>query len=45
MVLTWVRRRTVDMRCLDTMGMFLFYALVVDASVEALDWIHRIYRG
>ncbi len=45
MVLTWIRRHTVDMRCLDTMGMFLFYALVVDASVEALDWIHRIYSA
>ncbi|MBM3880764.1 MAG: polysulfide reductase [Verrucomicrobia bacterium] len=43
MVLTWVRRRTVEMRCLDTMGMFLFYALVFDAAVEALDWIHRVY--
>jgi Ni/Fe-hydrogenase subunit HybB-like protein len=27
------------------MGMFLFYALVIDASVEALDWIHRIYSA
>jgi len=45
MVLTWIRRHTVDMRCLDTMAMFLFYALVVDASVEALDCIHRIYAA
>ena len=45
MVLTWVRRHRVDMRCLDVMGMFLFYALVVDAAVEALDWIHRIYSA
>jgi predicted membrane protein len=45
MVLTWIRRHTVDMRCIDTMGMFLFYALVVDAAVEALDWIHRIYSA
>ena len=45
MVLTWIRRHTVDMRCLDTMAMFLFYALVVDAAVEALDWIHRIYSA
>ncbi len=41
MVLTWTRRHTVDMRCLDTMAMFLFYALVVDATVEGLDWLHR----
>ncbi len=45
MVLTWIRRHTVDMRCLDVMGMFLFYALVVDAAVETLDWVHRIYSA
>lgn len=45
MVLTWIRRHTVDTKCIDAMGMFLFYALVVDASVEALDWIHRIYQA
>jgi Ni/Fe-hydrogenase subunit HybB-like protein len=45
MVLIWIRRRTAEMRCLDVMGMFLFYALVVDAAVEGLDWIHRIYSA
>jgi predicted membrane protein len=45
MALSWIRRQTVDMRCLDVMAMFLFYALVVDAAVEALDWIHRIYSA
>jgi predicted membrane protein len=45
MVLTWVRRHRLDMRCLDTMGMVLFYALVIDAAVEGLDWIHRIYSA
>ncbi len=45
MVLTWVRRHKLDMRCLDAMCMFLFYALVIDAAVEALDWIHRIYSA
>jgi len=45
MVLTWIRRHAVDMRCLDTMAMFLFYALLVDAAVEGLDWIHRIYAA
>ena len=44
-VLTWVRRRTVDIKCIDKMGMFLFYALVVDATVEALDWLHRVYSA
>src|SRR5215211_53102 len=40
MVLTWIRRKTIDMKCLDVMAMFLFYALVIDAAIEALDWIH-----
>ena len=45
MVLSWIRRRNIDMACIDTMAMFLFYALVVDAAIEALDWIHRIYSA
>jgi predicted membrane protein len=45
MVLSWIRRKTVDMKCLDVMGMYLFYALVLDAAIEALDWIHRIYSA
>ena len=45
MVLTWIRRKTVDMKCLDVMCMFLFYALVMDAAIEALDWVHRIYSA
>lgn len=45
MVLTWIRRKTVDMHCLDVMGMFLFYALVLDAAIESLDWIHRVYSA
>jgi Ni/Fe-hydrogenase subunit HybB-like protein len=45
MTLNWLRRQRVDMRCLDMMAMFLFYALVVDAAVEALDWLHRIFAA
>jgi len=45
MVLSWIRRKTVDMRCIDMMGKFLFYALVVDAAIEGLDWIHRVYSA
>jgi len=44
-ILTWIRRREVDMRCLDAMAMFLFYALVVDAAVETLDWLHRAFAA
>lgn len=45
MVLSWIRRKTIDMKCLDVMCMFLFYALVVDAAIEGLDWIHRVYSA
>lgn len=45
MVLMWARQKPVCLRCLDTMSMFLFYALVVDAAFEGLDWIHRVYSA
>lgn len=45
MFLCWARRVSVDMRCLDLMVSFLFYALVIDASLEALDWVHRLYSA
>jgi predicted membrane protein len=45
MVISWIRRKAIDMRCLDMMGMFLFYALVMDAAIEGLDWVHRIYSA
>jgi predicted membrane protein len=43
--LSWARRKKVDMPCLDTMAMFLFYALVVDGAIEGLDWLHRAYAA
>jgi Ni/Fe-hydrogenase subunit HybB-like protein len=44
-VIGWIRRTVVDRACLETIGMFLFYALVLDAAVESLDWIHRLYEA
>ncbi|HTL68877.1 MAG TPA: NrfD/PsrC family molybdoenzyme membrane anchor subunit [Lacunisphaera sp.] len=43
--LTWVRRQRVDDACVDEMGKFLFYALLLDACVEGLDWLHRLYSA
>ncbi|MGA2749032.1 MAG: NrfD/PsrC family molybdoenzyme membrane anchor subunit [Verrucomicrobiota bacterium] len=43
--LCWARRITADMRCLDLMTTFLFYAVVLDASLEGLDWLHRLYSA
>jgi Ni/Fe-hydrogenase subunit HybB-like protein len=45
MFLCWARRITADMRCLDLMVRFLFYALVLDATIEGLDWLHRLALG
>ncbi len=45
MVLTALRREIVDMRCLDTITSYLFYAVIVDFSLEALDFIHRLYQS
>ncbi len=45
MVLTAMRRETIDMRCLDTITSYLFYAVIVDFSLEALDFVHRLYQS
>lgn len=45
MLTTMFRWRKIDMACLDKLAQFLFYALVVDASLESLDFIHRLYEA
>jgi Ni/Fe-hydrogenase subunit HybB-like protein len=40
-----VRGREVDMTCLDKLASFLLYALIVDFSLEVLDFIHRFYEA
>jgi predicted membrane protein len=42
---TLLRRRELDMKCLDKLASFLFYALIVDLSLETLDFIHRLYES
>ncbi len=44
-ILSRIRKREIGMDCLETIGKCLFYALVVDASIESLDWIHRLYEA
>ena len=39
------RGRPVDMVCTDKLATFLFYAIVVDFSLEMLDFIHRLYEA
>ena len=45
MVITPLRGEPIDMRCLDRMASFLFYAVIVDFSIEVLDFIHRLYES
>lgn len=40
-----IRSRPVDMPCVDKLATFLFYAIVLDVSLEALDFIHRLYES
>ena len=45
MLTTMFRWRKVNMACLEKLAQFLFYALVVDFSLEMLDFIHRLYES
>ena len=45
MVITPLRGEKIDIRCLDKMASFLFYAVIVDFSLELLDFIHRLYES
>lgn len=45
MVVSWWRRTAVDTRCLDTIARYLFYAFIIDFSLEALDLVHRVYEA
>jgi Ni/Fe-hydrogenase subunit HybB-like protein len=44
-LLTGLVRQSLEMTCLDKLASFLFYALVVDFSLEILDFIHRLYEA
>ena len=45
MITSLLRWKEIDMRCLDKLAAFLFFALVVDFSLEMLDFIHRLYEA
>jgi Ni/Fe-hydrogenase subunit HybB-like protein len=45
MVTTLWRRKPLDMACLDRLSEFLMVALMVDFSLEFLDFIHRLYAS
>jgi len=45
MLMCWVRREPIDVRCVDTVAKYLFYTFIIDFSLEMLDLIHRIYEA
>ncbi|MFZ0708339.1 MAG: NrfD/PsrC family molybdoenzyme membrane anchor subunit [Candidatus Korobacteraceae bacterium] len=40
-----LRSKPIDMRCVDTIAMYLFYTFVIDFTLEMVDLIHRIYES
>ena len=45
MIIVPLRGGKIDMKCLDKVASFLFYAVLVDFSIEVLDFIHRLYES
>ena len=45
MVTCLLRWKEIDMVCLDKLCQFLFFALIIDFSLEMLDFIHRLYEA
>ncbi|HVP54205.1 MAG TPA: NrfD/PsrC family molybdoenzyme membrane anchor subunit [Candidatus Eisenbacteria bacterium] len=45
MFLCRARGEQIDMRCVDTVAKYLFYAFLIDFTLELLDLIHRIYEA
>ncbi|MGA9060462.1 MAG: NrfD/PsrC family molybdoenzyme membrane anchor subunit [Terracidiphilus sp.] len=42
---TKLRGQKIDMRCLDTIAMYMFYIFIIDFSLEMLDLVHRVYEA
>jgi Ni/Fe-hydrogenase subunit HybB-like protein len=45
MVTTKLRKQKIDMRCMDTIAMYMFYIFIIDFSLEMLDLVHRVYEA
>jgi len=40
-----MRKRPIDMRCVDKIAQYLLYTFIIDFTLELLDLIHRIYEA
>lgn len=45
MLVTWLKGAEISMPCVDTIARYLFYAFVIDFSLEMLDLLHRVYES
>ena len=45
MLANWIRQHKLDMACLDTIAKFLFFAFILDFTMEGLDLLHRTYEA
>ena len=45
MIVIPMRGKTIDMACLDKLASYLFYVMIIDFSLEILDFIHRSYEA
>lgn len=45
MVVGLVRRKDLDMACIEKLATFLFLMMIVDFSLEGLDFVHRVYQS
>ncbi len=45
MITSMVRWTTMSMKCLNKLAEFLLYAMLIDFSLETLDFIHRLYES
>ena len=45
MVAALVRRKDLDMACIEKLATFLFIMMIVDFSLEGLDFVHRVYQS
>ena len=45
MIITPLRKKQIDMICLDKLASYLFYIMIIDFSLEILDFIHRVYES
>jgi predicted membrane protein len=45
MIISYFRKKTIELNVLDSIGKFLFFVLILDFTLEGLDQIQRIYEA